>query len=546
MEGQYQYYIVALFVVAIVVWQLCSYVRNVQRINRLNNLFSKNEFNTLLIEEGVVSIQNNLASEDYKTTLKDVNSYLAKNKNKASDYHIIKEIVERNAHSVEEEIDTMLSTPLYLGLMATIIGIAFGVIFFAIEDLPNLLSGDEIEVNGIRTLLTDVGIAMIASFAGVLATKMSTSKYNDARRNMLSQKNVFLTWIQTELMPNLNDDLTGALVKMTQDLNNFNNTFAENTRELHETLQLVTDNYENQVELLETIDKLKINKIASANIEVYDKLKGCSDEIGKLFNHLEQSERYITKVVELNEKLGSIEERTKLSEELGRYFRDEIEYVKDRQGQMRMTMSQLDSVIAEALSNLGTSVNANVQELTVVFQRQNQSVQQLIEEQQNALAESLANQQLLINQKLSDMEDPFKPVKDAFADMANQAKVGLVSIQNVFAEQNEMIREMFMRQNQMFEEALMQQREAIHKKFAEMPTQMNVLFDIARTLESINANVSSSYSQDELIQAIRGNKSIVKKGKWKYLDKVMPYAVPTLLGATFVALVILIVITCLK
>lgn len=546
MEVQYQYYIVALFVILIVVWQLCSYVRNVQRINRLNNLFSKNEFNTLLNEEGVVSIQNNLASEDYKTTLKDVNSYLAKNKNKASDYHIIKEIVERNAHSVEEEIDTMLSTPLYLGLMATIIGIAFGVIFFAIEDLPNLLSGDEIEVNGIRTLLTDVGIAMIASFVGVLATKMSTSKYNDARRNMLSQKNVFLTWIQTELMPNLNDDLTGALVKMTQDLNNFNNTFAENTRELHETLQLVTDNYENQVELLETIDKLKINKIASANIEVYDKLKGCSDEIGKLFNHLEQSERYITKVVELNEKLGSIEERTKLSEELGRYFRDEIEYVKDRQGQMRMTMSQLDSVIAEALSNLGTSVNANVQELTVVFQRQNQSVQQLIEEQQNALAESLANQQLLINQKLSDMEDPFKPVKDAFADMANQAKDGLVSIQNVFAEQNEMIREMFMRQNQMFEEALIQQREAIHKKFAEMPTQMNVLYDIVRTLESINANVSSSYSQDELIQAIRGNKSIVKKGKWKYLDKVMPYAVPALLGGTFVALVILIVITCLK
>jgi len=546
MEGQYQYYIVALFVVAIVVWQFFAYVRNIQRINRLNNLFNKNEFNTLLNEDGVVSIQNGLASEDYNTTIKDINSYLSKNKNKASDYHIIKEIVERNAHSVEEEIDTMLSTPLYLGLMATIIGIAFGVIFFAIEDLPNLLSGKEIKVEGISTLLTDIGIAMIASFVGVLATKMSTSKYNDARRNMLNQKNVFLTWIQTELMPNLNDDLTGALVKMTQDLNNFNSTFAANTRELHETLQQVTDNYENQVELLETIDKLKINQIARANIDVYEHLKNCTDEIGKLFEHLRQSENYITKVVELNEKLGSIEERTKLSEELGNYFKNEIEYVKDRQGQMRQTMSKLDSVIADALSNLGVSVNANIQELTVVFQRQNQSVQQLIEEQQNALAESLANQQLLINQKLSDMEDPFKPVKDAFADMANQAKVGLVSIQNVFAEQNEMIREMFMRQNQMFEEALMQQREAIHKKFAEMPTQMNVLFDIARTLESINANVSSSYSQDELIQAIRGNKSVIKKGKWKYLDKVMPYAVPALLGATFVALIVLIVIICLK
>ena len=546
MEGQYQYYIVALFVVAIVVWQFFAYVRNIQRINRLNNLFNKNEFNTLLNEDGVVSIQNDLASEDYKTTINDVNSYLAKNKNKASDYHIIKEIVERNAHSVEEEIDTMLSTPLYLGLMATIIGIAFGVIFFAIKDLPNLLNSENIDPEGISTLLTDIGIAMIASFVGVLATKMSTSKYNDARRNMLSQKNVFLTWIQTELMPNLNDDLTGALVKMTQDLNNFNNTFAANTRELHETLQQVTDNYENQVELLEAIDKLKINQIARANIDVYEHLKNCTDEIGKLFEHLRQSENYITKVVELNEKLGSIEERTKLSEELGTYFKNEIEYVKDRQGQMRQTMSRLDSVIADALSNLGVSVNANIQELTVVFQRQNQSVQQLIEEQQNALAESLANQQLLINQKLSEMEDPFKPIKDAFVDMANQAKDGLVSIQNVFAEQNEMIREMFMRQNQMFEEALMHQREAIHKKFSEMPTQMNVLFDIARTLESINANVSSTYSQDELIQAIRGNKPIVKKGKWKYLDKVMSYATPILLGATFVALVVLIIITCLK
>ena len=92
----------------------------------------------------------------------------------------------------------------------------------------------------------------------------------------------------------------------------------------------------------------------------------------------------------------------------------------------------------------------------------------------------------------------------------------------------------------------MHQREAIQKKFSEMPTQMNVLFDIARTLESINANVSSSYNQDELLQAIRTNKSISKKGKWKYLDKLIPYATPIMLGATFIALVVLIIITCLK
>ena len=92
----------------------------------------------------------------------------------------------------------------------------------------------------------------------------------------------------------------------------------------------------------------------------------------------------------------------------------------------------------------------------------------------------------------------------------------------------------------------MHQSEAMMRKFSEMPTQMNILFEIARTLESINANVSSTYNQDELIQAIRTNKPISKKGKWKYFDKIIPYATPIMLGATFIALVVLIIITCLK
>ena len=65
--------------------------------------------------------------------------------------------------------------------------------------------------------------------------------------------------------------------------------------------------------------------------------------------------------------------------------------------------------------------------------------------------------------------------------------------------------------------------------------------------EKKNWSLQELYKErDELIQAIRGNKSVIKKGKWKYLDKVMPYAVPALLGATFVALIVLIVIICLK
>ena len=66
----------------------------------------------------------------------------------------------------------------------------------------------------------------------------------------------------------------------------------------------------------------------------------------------------------MNSRLGDIEDRTRLSEELGNYFKSEIEYVQDRQGMMRRQMSGLDSVVQEALENLGTSLAGSISNLT--------------------------------------------------------------------------------------------------------------------------------------------------------------------------------------
>ena len=87
----------------------------------------------------------------------------------------------------------------------------------------------DLKIDGIKIFLIDIGIAMVASFLGVFFTKKSTSAFKDARSIMSRNKHKFLSWIQTELMPNLSDDITGALIKMTQDLNEFNSTFASKT-----------------------------------------------------------------------------------------------------------------------------------------------------------------------------------------------------------------------------------------------------------------------------------------------------------------------------
>lgn len=535
MDLQYiQYLVVSAFVLAVIIWQIHAFISNERRINRLKNLFPLVNKSVVEVVEDTTIISNESARGEFKETLDDINSYLAKNKNKTFDYHILKEIVNRNSQSLEDEVDTMLSTPLYLGLIATIFGIAFGIIVFAWKDLAGLLSGaNTMNSEGIKVLLTDVGIAMIASLMGVLATKISTSHFNKAKSEMSKRKNRFLTWIQTDLMSKLSDDITGAILKMTNDLNEFNRTFSQNTKELRQTLSTVNDSYEGQVKLLEAIDKIKINKIAKANIEVYDRLEGCTEELEKLFHIISDSETYVAKVVELNDKLGSVEERTRLFEELGNYFMNEVEYVKDRQGMMRQHMSSLDSVLQEALSNMGDSIRENLQNLLSVFQSQNQGIQQLIEEQQRTLTDSLVQQQNAVNEKIDMIENPFSGIKEMFDQ-------SISSMKQSFSEQNTAIKEMLTAQNLALDEALSTQQTAIIQKLKEAPNQLAALSDIAKAVDRLNQSISRvenntrGYAHPQTLIGGSNKENIVKpKG---FFGKCKQYFVHICAGGSFLIL----------
>lgn len=509
-----QYYIVIIIVAFIVICQVVSFFKNISIINKLRALFPGVE-KLSLNDDNTITCENTNA--EFQETLDNINEYLRLNKTKSADYQIIKEIVERDSEKTEDDVNTMLTSPLYLGLMATIVGAAIGVIFFAWTDLEALLTGVQIHAQGIKTLLTDIGIAMTASFLGVFFTAITTAKYKDARGDMLKRKNQFLSWIQTRVMPNMSDSLTGALIKMAQDLNHFNSTFAENTKELKETLSRVTDNYDSQIQLLDAIDRIKIEKIAKANVTVYDKLQGCTEEIEKLFEHLGKSEEYIAQVVKLNSSLGDIEARTKLSEELGNYFKQEIEFVQDRQGIMRQQMSGLDSVVQESLENLGASISGLIE----IFQKQNQQVQALIEEQQIGLSKALEEQRNAINNKIEEINDPFGGLKDTFKEIGEQSRKGIESIVSTFDNQNTVIKEMLDNQKQLLETEIANQREGLKQQFVALPSQMD---NLATVLDNLNQTILKQQqkidSQSEIIKelisknTIPNDSSLKAKSKW--------------------------------
>ena len=71
---------------------------------------------------------------------------------------------------------------------------------------------------------------------------------------------------------------------------------------------------------MQAINRLKIENIASANIEVYDKLKNCTNEIGVFALYLQKANEYLTSVQVLNQKLDNYERRTQVIESAGNFF----------------------------------------------------------------------------------------------------------------------------------------------------------------------------------------------------------------------------------
>ena len=85
----------------------------------------------------------------FRRIVNSINVYLRKNKGAAGDYHLMKDIVERNCDAKENEIDTQIPTPLYTGLMGTVLGIIVGVTFLISSGgLSALLDSDYDLVKG--------------------------------------------------------------------------------------------------------------------------------------------------------------------------------------------------------------------------------------------------------------------------------------------------------------------------------------------------------------------------------------------------------------
>jgi len=367
------YILVVLIIIVIIGAQLYIYKNTKNKISTYKSIFPASSSSYSVINMDIETTEDDSNSE-YKgvvtvsqvqidtqnPTLIEIrnalNTYLQKNKGAASDFYLMKDVVERYCDADEEEISIQQPIPLYLGLMGTMVGIIIGIGFIAIS---GGLSNDALMEN-ITSLMTCVAIAMAASLIGILCTTLISWEAKNATTQVEANKNRFYSWLQTELLPVLSGNAVNALYLLQQNLMTFNQTFRTNIEGLDEALSKVADSSREQVELISLIKDIDIKRVAQANVSVLKELKDCTGEIAVFNKYLHNVSNYLEAVNGLNNNLNEHLSRTAAIEKMGAFFEREITQVTEREQYINEVVAKVDNTLRKTFEQLQESTKENV------------------------------------------------------------------------------------------------------------------------------------------------------------------------------------------
>jgi biopolymer transport protein ExbB/TolQ len=273
--------------IAVVIIQLIFFFSSYGKIRLLSALLPQKKLDESFLQTSetpngsiqLIKTDTNTFSEHFIEIIGSINKYLSKNQG-ATDFSIIKSIVERSIESKENSVASNVSLPLYVGLMGTFTGIIVGLLKIA-------FFGGVTDEN-INSFIGGVVIAMVASFFGLLLTVLNNSKnFRKAKATCDERKNAFYDFLQVVLLPHLGNSLFDALDRLKYNINDFNKKFETNIQlfdskfsvnittlrdsveSISGSIGTIVENTKSQKEFLTRLDQIGYEKMANANARVF-------------------------------------------------------------------------------------------------------------------------------------------------------------------------------------------------------------------------------------------------------------------------------------
>lgn len=354
-----------------------------------------------------------------------LNTYLLRNKGVASDFHLIKDVVERNSDTVEDDINQSISLPLYLGLLGTFLGIVVGL--FQISGVDFSADPKALD-SAISLLLGGVKIAMIASFTGLLLTVIGTGYFfKRAKKNAEDKKNDFYTFIQTDLLPLLNQNINSTLFSLQSNLHKFNEEFKGNVGMLSAVMGKNHEALVAQEKILTTLDNMDIAEFAKANVKVLRELQSSTEKFSEFNGYLANINELVCNTKSfagtMNEMMGKTNDLQELGHDIVEVFQQNQELMKFLQNHYN-SLDDSHQLITQAVNGVGNTLDESLQNLKSFTQERIIEIQNITLKEVERMKEEYYEKWKNLD-KLSHLETVSKHLSDM--KMSNASQMGSVS-----------------------------------------------------------------------------------------------------------------------
>ena len=408
--------LVPIIIVVIICIQIFFFVKNLIRMNQFSAIFSKEHSWRLRynketnLVDGVYGDGNVI----FESIINSINKYLGNNSGSVIDFGLLKDAVDRHCDSVENDISTQTPIPLYCGLAGTMAGVIVGLWDLLMSDAIGILMGSPGTAiasaavgaaSGINSLLSGVAWAMLASIIGILLTTANSLLFKHCKLREESGKNSFLAWMQSELLPELPSDTSQALNNLVKNLNQFNNTFKENTSNLGNALHAVNQSYAIQADIIQAVHDMDVMKMAKANVRVLQELKECTDKLEDFNRYLEDIEGYTDAIHRFEAQFGEQADRLHILEEIRDFFRS-------HKSAIAKTTADADKTLQESLSTIKESTTENVNELRKQFVTQSEHFKGILEEEKEAFERFMTQMNAQFSAQMSRMPQLAKQLEE--------------------------------------------------------------------------------------------------------------------------------------
>lgn len=281
---------------------IIEYVKN-KTFNEKGDVVSEKSINDLdfnLINCG------NFSETYFDKIIESLNIYLIRNNGGIADFNIVKDLVERNVSVEEDNLKETINKPLYLGLMATLLGIIFGLfgLYFQIQDQDD---NSTIKLDG---FLIAVCIAMISSCIGLaITTIIGLNNFKVAKSKVERGKNDFYNFIQTELLPQVSNDFGTSISKLTRSMQAFNADLTSNVGALSNLFQRNYDTLKVQDVILDRLEKINAKDFLAMNATVLKRLEQATSNFDRFNNFVESLNHGLSETRNLSSSLHTLMNR---------------------------------------------------------------------------------------------------------------------------------------------------------------------------------------------------------------------------------------------